>query len=335
MKERENGAEMPVSGPASADVTIIIVSWNTRDMLAACLQSLRDCADGLRLQTLVVDNDSHDGSRDMMAACFPEVEAINSGANIGFGRANNLVLPRVRSPRVLFLNPDTELRPGALRAMVDCLEARPGLGAVGCRLTDAAGRTQPLGLQVFPTPFREFVRLAFYTESLGRKWPGLFHWRDAEQSGFVVKIYGACLLVRREVLDRIGGFDDRYFMYCEDVDFCRRILEAGWKLYYLNNPAIIHHGAAASAKAPGAFSVLMTCQSIALYMRKYYGWPGSLAHRLLVLLAALLRLLMVGLIRLTGRRAGDSGRPLAHLARRDTFLLRWALGLEKARVAAG
>lgn len=318
------------------DITVIIVSWNTRDLLAACLQSLREWADGLRVQTIVVDNDSRDGSRDMVAARFPEVEVINSGGNLGFGRANNLALPRVRASHVLFLNPDTELRAGALRAMLECLRAKPEVGAVGCRLTDATGRTQPLGLQVFPTPFREFVRLAFYTEALGRRWPGFFHWADAEASGFVVKIYGACLLVRREVLDRIGGFDDRYFMYCEDVDFCRRIIEGGWKLYYLNDPAIIHHGAAASSKAPGAFSVLMTCQSISQYMRKYYGWPGSVAHRLLVLLAAVIRLLTAAGLQLVGRRSADEAvRPLGHSVRRYQLLVRWALGLEKARVAAG
>ncbi len=335
MNEAGHSDQVVQTNPVPPDISIVIVSWNTRDMLAACLQSLRDFSRGLHLQILVVDNDSQDGSREMINGRFPEVEVINSGANLGFGRANNLALSRVQAPRVLFLNPDTEMRDGALRAMLECLDRRPELGAVGCRLTDAAGRTQPLGLQVFPTPFREFMRLAFYNESLGRRWPGLFRWADAERSGYVVKIYGACLLVRREVLNRIGGFDDRYFMYCEDVDFCRRVVEAGWKLYYLHEPAIIHHGAAASAKAPGAFSVLMTCQSIALYMRKYYGWPGGVAHRLLVLLAAALRLCVVGLIRLTGRRSGAGGRPLTHLSRRDTFLLRWALGLEKARVVHG
>lgn len=316
------------------DISIVIVNWNTAGMLAACLQSIRKFSDGLSLQTIVVDNNSTDGSRDIVSKGYPEVELLNSGGNLGFGRANNLALPHVKAPLVLFLNPDTELRPGALSALQKCLNGRPELGAVGCRLTDASGRTQPLGLQVFPNPFREFVRLALYTESLGRRWPALFHWVDAEKNGDVLKLYGACLLVRVEVLNRIGGFDDRYFMYCEDVDFCRRIIEAGWKLYYLSEPAILHHGAAASNKAQGAFSVIMTCHSISQYMQKYYGRSGKIAHRFLVFAAALVRLMLALLIRLTGRKAtGSSARPLSHLMRRDRFLLRWALGMEKPQVA--
>jgi hypothetical protein len=315
------------------DLSIIIVNWNTREMLGACLQSIHDYTDGLRIQTLVVDNNSSDGSREFVAERFPFVELMNSGGNIGFGRANNLALPQARSPFVLYLNPDTELRPGALRAMLDCLGSRPELGGVGCRLMDSAGRTQPLGLQVFPNPIREFLRLAVYTESLGRRWPAFFRWLDAEKSADVIKIYGACLMVRRSLLDEIGAFDDRYFMYCEDVDLCRRIVEGGWKLHYLHKPAIIHHGAGASAKAPGAFAVLMTCQSISKYMRKYYGVPGDVAHRLLVLLAAVIRLVMVAGVSVVGLIRGEASGPEgAGFGCRYRLMLGWALGLKRAQV---
>lgn len=316
------------------DLTIIIVNWNTRDMLLACLQSIRDYSDGLRLQTIVVDNDSSDGSREAVEQRFPEVECINSGGNLGFGRANNVALSRVDAPRICYLNPDTELRPGALKAMMAILDQQPEVGGVGCRLIDASGQTQPLGLQAFPNPWREFVRLAVYSEKLGRRFAGFFRWADPHRSGYVLKIYGACLLVRKEIVDAIGAFDDRYFMYCEDVDFCRRIIEAGWKLYYLGDPPILHHGAGASSKAPGAFAILMTCQSISQYMEKYYGTAGALAHRVLVFLAAVLRLGTVwGLIvtrRITGRAPVMS---LEHSAKRFRFLLRWALGLQKATIA--
>lgn len=305
-------------------------------MLMACLDSIRQFSDGLEAQTIVVDNNSGDGSREVVGKEFPEVEIVNSGGNLGFGRANNLALPLVKAPFILFLNPDTELRSGALRAMLKHLQSQADVGAVGCRLTDSTGRTQSLGLQTFPNPFWEFVRLAFYTESLGRRWPSLFRWADAEQSGFVVKIYGACLLVKREVVECIGGFDDRYFMYCEDVDFCRRIAEAGWKLYYLNDPAIIHHGGAASAKAPGAFSILMTCQSISAYMQKYYGFSGRILYRLLVLLASALRLTALLFLRpaiLLHRNI--AARQIDSSARRYGLMLRWALGLEKVKPSAG
>ncbi|MCC7374076.1 MAG: glycosyltransferase family 2 protein [Verrucomicrobiales bacterium] len=316
------------------DLTIIIVNWNTRDMLLACLQSIREFHDGFRLQTIVVDNDSSDGSRDAVERGFPEVELINSGGNLGFGRANNVALARVESPRICYLNPDTELRPGALKAMMEVLDRQPEVGGVGCRLIDAAGNTQALGLQAFPTPWREFVRLAIYSEKLGRRFPGWFRWADAHRSGYLLKIYGACLIVRKEITDKIGAFDDRYFMYCEDVDLCRRIIEAGWKLYYVGDPPILHHGAGASSKAPGAFAILMTCQSISQYMEKYYGTVGAIAHRFLVLLAAILRSgtvwTLILLRRMTGRAPATS---LEHSAKRFRFLFRWALGLQKATIA--
>ncbi|MBC8096197.1 MAG: glycosyltransferase family 2 protein, partial [Akkermansiaceae bacterium] len=298
-----------------------------------CLQSIQDYASPVQVQTILVDNNSSDGSREMVTERFPWVELMNSGGNLGFGRANNLALQRVAAPFVLYLNPDTELRPGALTAMLDCLRARPDVGGVGLRLTDATGQTQALGLQVFPNPFREFLRLAVYTESLGRRWPSLFRWMSAEHSGYVVKIYGACLLVRREVLDRVGAFDDRYFMYCEDVDLCRRIIEGGWRLYYLAEPAIIHHGAGASAKAPGAFAILMTCQSISKYMRKYYGLPGDLLHRLLVLLAALIRLGVASLLWCKRRIQRGFAPDTASPGKRYRIMLEWALGLKHAQIA--
>lgn len=311
------------------DLSIIIVNWNTRELLAGCLRSIADCHAGLAVQTIVVDNQSADGSREMVSSQFPGVLLLNSGGNVGFARANNLALPRVQSPLVLFLNPDTEIRGDALRRMVEFTRAHPEVGGLGCKIRDAAGQVQPLGLQWFPSPATELVRHFAVSDWTYRHRPKLFPYHDPEQSGYVKKLFGACLLVRKSVLDQVGSFDERFFMYCEDVDLCQRILDGGWRLYYLSDAEILHLGAGASASAPGSFSVLMMCESFSKLMRKHHGHLGGVAYRCVTFVGSQARLLVL-LLQKAGcclrRRASDR---VDGTLRKYLTITRWTLGLQK------
>ncbi|HEU5123472.1 MAG TPA: glycosyltransferase family 2 protein [Verrucomicrobiae bacterium] len=315
------------------DLTIIIVNWNTRDLLRNCLQSIQASTGSLRIQTIVVDNDSKDGSPEMVRELFPSVELIKSGGNLGFARANNLAVPKAASDLVLFLNPDTEVKPESLERMISFIRQNPKVGCLGCKIRDASGEHQELGIQRFPSPFTELLRLLFFSRKTQPRLASILPYHNPHISGYVKKLFGACLLVRKSVLDQVGSFDERFFMYCEDVDLCRRIEAGGWSLYYLSDVEILHLGASASAKAPGAFAVLMTCQSLSLLMRKYYGPVGSAAYRSVAFLGALPRLFLLLVWRCIAILGiAKTNRDLSGTAEKYLTMAKWSLGLERPQI---
>jgi hypothetical protein len=316
------------------DLTIVIVNWNGGDLLTRCLASIRAHAGSGRVGVLVVDNDSSDGSREAAAAAFPEFRVINSGSNLGFGRANNLARGLVDTPVVLFLNPDTELMEGTLERAARCLQERPDVGAVGCRMLDAHGRVQELGLQWPTTPATALFELLFVSERsrrLLRRWLPLV---DPMRSGFVRKLYGGFLMARREVLDGAGWFDERYFMYAEDADLSRTILALGLKLYYCSEAVIMHAGGGTTAHAPSAFSVLMKQESIRQMIEKYQGSRAAARYRAVVCCGALVRLAAGRLASLAAALKAD--RAAASRWQASCFkqrqLVLWSRGLKKAAV---
>jgi GT2 family glycosyltransferase len=315
------------------DLSIIIVNWNTRDLLRNCLRSIKASSGAAGFETIVVDNNSSDGSREMVASEFPQVKLLNSGANLGFAKANNIGLQHATAPLVLYLNPDTEVRRETLSQMMKFMHENKGIGALGCKIRNLSGTLQQLGLQWFPTPLTELVKFLVVSESTHKRCPGLLPFHDAERSGEVIKLFGACLLVRRAVLDQVGAFDERFFMYCEDVDLCYRISRAGWRLYYLAEAEILHLGGASGASAPSSFSVLMMCESFSKYMDKQYGFGGAFAYRIAALIGAQARLCALLIIRLAGYarlRLRDSA--LEASFRKYLAVTKWSLGIQKALV---
>ncbi len=316
------------------DVTIVIVNWNGGSLLLRCLESIRASRCSAKVDVIVVDNHSADGSREEAAAAFPEFRVIDSGSNLGFGRANNLARPLVRTPLVLFLNPDTQLLPGTLELALQCLDRRPGVGALGCRMLYPDGRVQELGLQWESTPWTVLLELLLITDwsrQYLRRWLPTV---DPLCSGDASKLYGGFMLVRRQVLEAAGWFDERYFMYAEDADLCRTIRALGWTIYYCSEAALVHVTGGLTAAAPSMFSLLMKQESINKLIAKYQGRSGALLHRAAVLLGGLARLavlLPVGCAAPFSRR----GTPRSHWegARLKHWLLvLWSLGLRKAAV---
>ena len=319
------------------DLTIVIVNWNGGEMLLRCLESIRRHGGADGPAVIVVDNDSADGSREQAAAAFPEFRVLNSGGNLGFGRANNLARQMVTTSAVLFLNPDAELRPGTLDLLVGCLGSHPEVGAIGCRMLTPEGEVQELGLQWTMTPLTALCELLFVTDRTRRYLRRWLPTVDPLRSGYVRKLYGGCLLVRRQVLDAAGWFDERYFMYAEDADLSRTIRTLGWELFYCSEAAVVHVGGGVTEGAPSTFSTLMKQESINKMIAKYQGPAAAGLHRIGVCAGGLLRLEPAFLARVvataTGRRSSQD-RWRSSCVKQQQLVL-WSLGLRKAAVPVG
>lgn len=276
-------------------LSIVIVNWNTRDLLHKCLRSVEDHTLGLRprgVGVFVVDNASGDGSAEMVRERYPDVHLIVNSENAGFAYANNQAIRASRGRYVLLLNSDTDVCPGAIDALVAFMEDHPRAGAAGARLLNADGSLQP-SCHPMLTPWREFWHLLF----LEQFWPlaryPMSHW-DANTPRQVEVIKGACLLLRREALDEVGLLDEAYFMYTEEVDLCYRMARAGWELWWVPRSQVVHYGEASSRQAAEAMYVQLY-RSKMHFFRKFGGAEQASRFRWLVQLAYLPRVALFSL----------------------------------------
>ncbi len=229
--------------PDAPDLSVIVLNYNCRDLLRDCLRSLEDAAPGLRMETIVVDNASADDSVAMVRAEFPAAILIANTENLGFTRGNNVGIARATGRHILLLNNDTVVHAGAFAQAVRAMDADPSIGAAGLRLLNADGSLQ-LSCRRFPS-FQQalFNRNSILTRLMpGNKFSKAYLLTDLprDEMADVDWVSGACLLVRREVLDGIGGLDERFFMYSEDVDFCYRVWQAGWRVTYMPQACVVH-----------------------------------------------------------------------------------------------
>jgi N-acetylglucosaminyl-diphospho-decaprenol L-rhamnosyltransferase len=234
------------------DLSVIILNYNTCAHLRVCLDTV--LADHLpNCEVLVVDNASSDGSAEMVATEFPTVQLIRSPRNGGFAYGNNQALRLARGDAVLLLNPDTLMPSGGIQKLVGVLQGHPEAGIVGPKLLRPDGSMHLACRRSFPTPGVAFYRIS----GLSRVFPksrrfGRYNltYVDPDQPIEVDSVCGACLLVRRSVIERIGLLDERFFMYGEDLDWCLRARQAGWTVRYEPSVVVQHqHGAASRARA--------------------------------------------------------------------------------------
>jgi GT2 family glycosyltransferase len=264
---------------------------------------------------------------------FPEVVLIESGGNLGFGRAHNLICANSCEPFVLFLNPDTVFVEPAHERMVDVMKQNSSVGLAGCRMVNLDESVQQLGFQWRSSPLTEIMFHLVVPLLPGSIIRRVFPIHDPMQDGTVEKLYGGALMARRSVLDQVGWFDDRFFMYGEDVDMSRRVRDGGHRLFYLSSARIIHLCGGSSAKAPGRFVVLMQCESISKLMEKYYGLSGRTLHRMAIILRSLIHLVLVGLARIPGGLLADRIRKrLGGSWNKHLAMLQWGLGIARARI---
>ncbi|NJN67389.1 MAG: glycosyltransferase family 2 protein [Chloroflexaceae bacterium] len=280
-----------------APIGVIIVSYNTRSLLHTCLQSLQCCS--LPLCTVVVDNHSTDESVAMVRATFPHVQVQVLAQNRGFAAATNYGLrwltgadclaPAPRTPPppdyLLLLNPDTVVHPGALEDLVAFLETHPRVGLVGPRLLNPDGSVQPAAFR-FPTLTMSLLEVFPPGEVLpgrwyGSWWHGRYPQEQAGRAPFPIDHpLGACLLIRRRVVEQVGLLDERYFMYSEEIEWCWRIRQAGWAIWQVPSACVTHIGGG-SARQFRHRMFLELHRSRLRFFRQHYSPTFLRLHRLI------------------------------------------------------
>jgi GT2 family glycosyltransferase len=272
----------------SPTLAIVIVNYNTRDLLAACLDSIAASQVTLPLRVVVVDNASTDGTVEMVERAYPWVEVIASPRNGGYAYANNLALRQIIgavSPEqardhayLLLLNPDTTVGPDTFMRMVDFLEHHPDAGVVGPKLVLPTGQLDLACRRRFPTPRRAFFRLLGLSRLLPRsRWFADYNltYLDPDQTIEVDSVVGAFMLVRLAAIDQAGLLDEDYFMYGEDLDWAYRIKQQGWRVFYAPITTVIHHKGAASRQR-SMRSIIEFYRAMAIFHGKHYasGMPA-------------------------------------------------------------
>ncbi len=261
------------------DLSVCIVNWNTRRDLEQAIASILGDASGLRVEVVVVDNASTDGSAEMVGERFPSVMLIQSGANLGFARGYNLAASKTAGRCLLMLNPDTQVRAGALVGLAEFLDSHPEAGAAGPRLLNPDGSLQ-FSCRRFPRP----MAAVFRNTPLGKLIPGNRFTRDylmADWDHHLVRevdwLSGAAICIRRQAWEQVGGFDEGFFMYAEDIDWCWRARQAGWRVCYVPQAVVVHKIGRSSDQRPVA-SVVQFHRSMVRFYRKHYArqWPMGL-----------------------------------------------------------
>lgn len=262
------------------ELSIILLNYRQCGLVKQCLRGIAQAKIDLPYEVMVVDNDSRDGCASLIRSQFPDVTVLESPANLGFSGGNNLGFNHARGRFVLILNYDVAVVPGAITALVDFLRQHPRVGIVGPRLVYPDGQLQ-YSCRRFPrvlTPF--YRRTPLGRTPAARRELARYLMLDADHrvDGPVDWLFGACLLIRREALQQIGLFDDRFFLYFEDLDLCRRSWAAGWQVWYLPSVELVHYHAQSSAE--GTLLTALTNPSarhhLASWLRylwKYRGLP--------------------------------------------------------------
>lgn len=252
------------------NLTIVIVSWNVRSLLHRCLCSIPP-TDGT-VEVIVIDNASSDGSAAMVQSEFPHVRLIVNPVNRGFTAANNQGLALASGRTLLLLNPDTEVVGDALATMVRYMDDHPLVGALGPQLRYPDGRLQS-SRRRFPTLATGFVESTVVQQWLPDT-PTLRRYYMADTCNDAIQpvdwVVGACLLIRRQVYEQLGGLDEGYFMYSEELDWCRRIKDAGWAIMYLPTATIVHHEGKSSEQVVASRHIYFQGSKVR-YFRKYHG----------------------------------------------------------------
>lgn len=294
----------PTAEPERPDLSIVIVNWNTREHLAQALRSIRDAGCAARVEVIVVDNGSRDGSPEMVSEHFPRVMLIASNYNAGFAVGNNRGTAFARGRYVLLLNPDTVVHPCACDGLVAAMECHPDAAAVGPLVLNTDGSVQ-YSARTFPTLRAALFRLFPWHPAVRRYL--LADW-DHAIAREVDWASGAAICLRREAIEQVGALDERFYMYCEDMDWCYRARQVGWSIWYDPRATITHLRGAASDQRP-ARMVLAFHRSMRQFYWKHYArgvpWPLRWAPAVGIWLraAAVLAQVAIGVVGRWLRRA--------------------------------
>ncbi len=295
------------------DVSIIILSWNTCGLLEDCLNSVIRTSDGLDVEIIVVDNASTDGSQAMVRGKFPNIRLIANQENVGFARGNNQALAISKGRYALLLNSDAFAQPGSIQALVRLADVQPKAGIVGAQLLNP-DRSFQASYTFFPNLWREFLTLSGVGRLLYGRWYPSRGPEEDKGPQPVDYVEGACMLVRLEAFDDVGGLDEGYFMYSEEVDWCYAMQERGWQVWYQPEAKVIHLGGA-SSQSRRVRREADLYRSRVRFFRKHYGDRTAELLKLQIYTLTAVKTVVHGLLRLvSGRRYGRPVVPLRHLA---------------------
>lgn len=272
-----------MSVPVTPDVSVVIVSFNTRDLLHDCLQTLYRESGGVTFETIVIDNGSRDGSADMVEADFPAARLIRSQTNLGFAAANNRGFAMATGRYIVLLNSDAFVNPGVIQRSVEHMDRYPRVGLAGARLIGRDGSWQP-SARLFPSCLNELLTIS----GLSARYRKSRFFGRVDQTCVdplvpipIDWVPGAYSIIRCKALERIGYFDERFFLYYEEVDLCRRIKAAGYEVWYWPDITVVHLGGESSRtmkhlqlSSSGAQLTLWRIRSQLLYYRKHHGTLG-------------------------------------------------------------
>jgi hypothetical protein len=274
-------------------LSVVILNWNTCDLLEHCLASVLAATREISSEILVVDNGSSDNSVDMLQNRFRCVHLIALSANVGFARGNNIGLRESKGQYRVLLNPDTLVAEDALRIMVEHLETHPDVGAVGPHLVYPDGSTQLECARAVPTILDVFYRFMSLGKLVPRvRLPGSSYYRSTyDRTRSVGVISGSCMMVRRDVIEQVGPLDESFFLGGEDIEWCVRIRNRGWRIHYISTANVVHYQEQSKNKAP-IESKLYAITSDEILIRLLYGNGQASLYRAMVLILLVPKLLV-------------------------------------------
>jgi N-acetylglucosaminyl-diphospho-decaprenol L-rhamnosyltransferase len=308
-----------------ASIDVVIINYNTCHHLQACLDSIdREAANKL----VVVDNDSSDGSVEMVRSKYPWVTLYPNSTNNGYGPAANQAIAGCTAPYVLLLNSDVRLKPGTLEALSRYLDQHPGTAIVGPRLVNSDGTLQA-SCYPFPVPLDTFLENStfaiFFGRLIRRYVPGIrgLYWRTwpHDSPRIVPWVKGAALAIRREAFNAVGGFDESFFMYFEDADLCRRMKKAGWEVHFAPVTTVVHIGGASTEQVRADMAAQLLHSTDLFYQR--HSSRLGIAVMSVIVKSLMLSKWIGGILRLPFTRDAQRRSAIAHTIRRKQESAPW------------
>jgi len=305
------------------DLSIVIVSWNTKSLLINCLESIAQQTGSFKVEVVVVDNASSDGSPEKAASQFPDVKLVVNKDNLGFARANNIGIEQTSGRYIALVNSDVVLLPECIEKLIGFMDQHPGVGVVGPRILNSDGIVQPSSRK-FPT----FLSCVFRTFALDRLFPQSAGFKESflvdhgPRNALKVEVVSGCfLMARREAVDQIGLLDEDFFIYAEDIDWCKRFHLAGWDLALYSGAEAIHRDGASSSRSPVRFYVEMRKANLH-YWEKHHGITGKTYYMILMFVHHFVRIVPRALEYAVRPRRRPSS---AHKIERSVACIRWLL----------
>lgn len=311
------------------NLSIIIINWRSLAFTRLCLASIYANIGGLQCEVIVVDNASYDGCEEMVKSEFPAATFLQSEHNLGFSGANNRAFAQSCGRYIVFLNPDTEIQGKALQKLVLTLESIPAAGMVGARLLNSDLSLQTTCVTALPSILNQALSSRYLRKTFPkwRIWGMRPLFENTDEPVPVEAISGACMMVRREVIERVDGFTTDYFMYSEDMDLCVKIEQIGWKIYYVPQAKIVHHAAgSSSSREENNFGSIMLRESLTHFMEVHRGRLYASMYRLSTGLIAACRIWLL-LVALPMAVYPKGYQLLSRAFRKWGGIFIWSLGL--------